>query len=286
MKVRLTVAVVLLSLLSTQIVHAATVPFTGSRPFNVFIPSTYEKSDPVPLVIALSGYGQTGAQLENYLHLTSEAQSAGFIYVHPDGTIDQFGARFWNATPECCDFQKPPVNDAAYIMNIIKKISARYSVDPKRIYVIGHSNGGFMANALACKYSSRIAAIINIAGGSFTTAAACKPSSPINILQIWGTKDVTYAYNHIRGKPIPGAEATFSNWGSIEKCSTPATALPDKLDLDPTIPGDETTIFQFGGCSADVSVDFWRIDGAGHSPVISPFFASEMVAWLMTHPKQ
>jgi pimeloyl-ACP methyl ester carboxylesterase len=149
MKVRRGVVVLLLSLLSTQVVHAATVPFASSRPFNVFIPSTYEKSDPVPLVIALSGYGQTGAQLENYLHLTSEAQSAGFIYVHPDGTIDQFGARFWNATPECCDFQKPPVNDAAYIISIIKKISARYSVDPKRIYVIGHSNGGFMANALA-----------------------------------------------------------------------------------------------------------------------------------------
>ena len=285
MKLRFVVGLVLLSMLSAQVVHAATVSFTGPRSFKIFVPSSYSKADPVPLVIALSGYGQTGAQFENYLHLTPIAQSAGFIYVHPDGTIDQFGARFWNATPECCDFQKPPVNDAAYIISIINKVSAKYSVDPNRIYIIGHSNGGFMANALACEYSSRIAAIINIAGGSFTSTAACKPSAPINVLQIWGTKDDTYAYNHIRGKPIPGAEQTFTNWGSIEQCSTPPIELADKLDLDPTISGDETTVFQYQGCSGSTSVDFWRIDGAGHSPVISKFFASEMIAWLMIHPK-
>ena len=285
MKLRFTIALVLISIFSTQIAHAATDSFAGSRPFNVFVPSTYNKADPLPLVIALSGYGQTGAQFESYLHLTSIAESSGFLYIHPDGTIDSFGARFWNATPECCDFQKPPVNDAAYIMSIIKKVSAKYSVDRNRIYIIGHSNGGFMANALACKYSSRIAAIINIAGGSFTSTAACKASTPINVLQIWGSKDDTYAYNHIRGKPIPGAEQTFANWGSIEECSTPAVELPDKLDLEPTIPGEETTVFQYQGCSGSTSVDFWRVDGAGHSPVISKFFASEMIAWLMIHPK-
>ncbi len=61
--------------------------------------------------------------------------------------------------------------------------------------------------------------------------------------------------------------------------------LPDKLDLEPTIPGEETTVFQYQGCSGSTSVDFWRVDGAGHSPVISKFFASEMIAWLMIHPK-
>ena len=285
MKLRFAVALVLLSICSTQVVHAASVSITGSRPFKVFVPSSYTAADPVPLVIALSGYGQTGAQFEDYLHLTSIAESSNFIYVHPDGTIDQFGERFWNATPECCDFQKPPVNDAAYIISIINKVTAKYSVDPNRIYIIGHSNGGFMANVLACKYSNRIAAIINIAGGSFTSTAVCKPSAPINVLQIWGTKDDTYAYNHIRGKPIPGAEQTFANWGTIEQCTTPAIELPDKLDLDPTIPGDETSVFQYQGCSGLTSVDFWRIAGAGHSPVISKFFASEMIAWLMIHPK-
>jgi polyhydroxybutyrate depolymerase len=285
MKIRIAVALVLLSILSSQVVHAATVSFPGSRPFNVFVPSSYNKTDPVPLVIALSGYGQTGAQFEDYLHLTSIAQSADFIYVHPDGMIDSFGERFWNATPECCDFQKPPVNDAAYIMSIINKVSAKFSVDKNRIYIIGHSNGGFMANALACKYSSQIAAIINIAGGSFTSTASCKASSPISVLQIWGTKDDTYSINHIRGKPIPGAEQTFSNWGVIDQCSTPAIALPDKLDLDPTISGDETTVLQYQDCPASTAIDFWKMDGAGHSPVISKFFASEMIAWLMIHPK-
>lgn len=52
----------------------------------------------------------------------------GILYVYPDGTKDSGGVRFWNGTPECCDFEYPKVNDDAYIMSIIDKVSAEYAL--------------------------------------------------------------------------------------------------------------------------------------------------------------
>ncbi len=273
------------ALTSAEVSQAATVLFQGNRPFNLFVPTTYSSGVPAPLVVALSGYNQTGAQFEKYLNLTPVAQADGFLYVHPDGSKDSHGIRFWNGTPECCNFYSPKVDDVAYIMSIIAAVSAQYAVDANRIYIIGNSNGGFLANALACKHADQIAAVVNIAGGSYTNAAACKPSVPVSVLEIWGTKDETFKINHILGRPIPGAVKIFNMWGDINRCSLPSITSPVKLDLDVKVPGLETTVMQFQGCLGATAIDFWKIAGAGHAPTISKEFNNQMMEWLLTHAK-
>ena len=286
MKSRLIILLALFSLLlGTQISHATTISFSGERPFNLFVPSTYSSSTPAALIIALHGFDQDGTKFEKYLDLTPIAETDDILYVHPDGTGDTHGVRFWNATPECCDFQSPKVDDDAYIMNIIDQVSAQYAVDPNRIYIIGHSNGGFMANRLACDHADRIAAVVNIAGGSFAKTSMCKPAAPISVLEIWGSKDVTYKGNHIRGKPIPGALKTYSNWGLINRCIGRSKAISQKLDLDSKIPGEETTQNQYLECPSGTAIDFWRISGASHVPNLSKNFSKDIVDFLLAHPK-
>jgi polyhydroxybutyrate depolymerase len=286
MRRRFIILVVLLSSIAGLATSsAASIPFAGVRPYQLFVPSTYDPTLPTPLIIALTGYNQSGAQFESYLHLTPLAQSRGFLYVHPDGSKDSRGVRFWNGTPECCDFESPKVDDQAYIMRIIDEVSARYSVDTNRIYIIGHSNGGFLASALACNHADRIAAVISFAGASYTKVSACQPSAPINVLEIWGTKDDTFTSNHIRGKPILGAINTFKNWGLVNRCIGTPLALPDKLDLDAKVVGADTTVSEYQGCPAGSSVTFWKIEGAGHSPALSPQFDGAIIDYLFAHPK-
>ncbi len=286
MKLRtLLLLLILIAPISIESSSAANVTIPSSRSFSVFVPSNYSAATPAPLVIALSGYNESGADFERYLKLTPLAQSSGFLYVHPDGSKDLHGIRFWNGTPECCDFQNPKVDDAKYIMSIIDQVEAKYSVDTNRIFIIGHSNGGFLANNLACHYSDRIAAIVNMAGGSYVKPSACKPTSPISVLEIWGTADDTYAINHILGKPIPGALKIFNSWGAINHCDPTPQTSPGKLDLDAKVPGTETAVVQFQNCPAKTAIDFWRIVGAGHSPTLSPHFDSQLIAWLLAHPK-
>jgi polyhydroxybutyrate depolymerase len=192
--------------------------------------------------------------------------------------------RFWNATPECCDFQTPKVNDDAYIMSVIDQISESYNVDRNRIYVIGHSNGGFMANELACAHSDRIAAVVDIAGGNFGKLSLCKPTAPISILELWGTKDVTYKQNHIMGKYIAGALTSIEFWAKQEKCSTP-TFKRAELDLDRKVIGRETDLISYSDCSGTSSVQLWRMNGVNHVPALSTSFSADLIDFLFAHPK-
>ena len=265
--------------------NAVEVSFGGARPFKLFVPSTYNASFPAPLILALHGFSQTGEKLEKYLNLTPVAEAKGILYVHPNGTTDKTGTRFWNATPECCDFHTPKVDDDAYLMSIVDEVSKNYSVDPDRIYIIGHSNGGFMANRMACMHADRIAAVVSLAGGSFVNASACKPALPINVLQIWGTSDVTYKGNHILGRPIPSAVKTIATWASLDRCSKNMMLLPGKLDLETKLKGSETTVGQYTECADNADVESWTIVGGDHVPTISKNFTVDIVDFLLAHPK-
>jgi polyhydroxybutyrate depolymerase len=264
---------------------ATTVTFSGARPFTVIVPSTYDPSVPAPLLIALHGYSQSGNKFENYLHIGPIAEKQGILYVHPDGTKDPRGTRFWNATPECCDYQKPLVDDDAYIMSIIKLVSLKYLVDPNRIYLVGHSNGGFMVNRMACGHADIFAAVVNIAGGSYVQSSSCKPSGPISVLQIWGTKDITYKSNHYAGRTIPGAVKAFSIWATLNHCAKQTIVLPKQLDLDRKILGLETTVTKYLTCPDNTAMEFWSMTGVGHVPDISKNFTADLVQFLLEHPK-
>ena len=270
---------------STTLSSAALISIDSARPFKVYVPSKYNVATPEPLIISIAGLTQTGAEYEKYTKLTAFAETYGFLFVSPDGMANSHGIRFWNATPECCDFEHSNVDDDAYIMKIIDDVSSRYSVDPNRIYVIGHSNGGFMANAVACKNADRVAAVVDFSGGTFTTQAGCKPSRPISVLEIWGTKDQTYYGSNLSGKAIPGALQVFHTWGSIDHCRGGSVILPKKMNLLAPPPNLDATVMKFRGCPSSTSVEFWSAEGSIHAPPVTPAFNRLMIAWLFAHPK-
>src|SRR5262249_37764283 len=139
-------------------------PIGGDRPVDVFVPDSVQPGVPAPLVILLHGYGVSGIVEELYMELQSMAAKKGFYYAHPTGTIDSQQDCFWNATDACCNFDGSAVDDVGYLMSVIHEIEARYTVDPKRVYLVGHSNGGFMTYRMACDHAETIAAIASLAG--------------------------------------------------------------------------------------------------------------------------
>ena len=69
--------------------------------------------------------------------------------------------------PACCDKYDAKPDDVGYLTGLIDEIiAAGWPVDPKRIYLFGHSNGGYMAHRMACDRADRIAAIICLAGST------------------------------------------------------------------------------------------------------------------------
>jgi polyhydroxybutyrate depolymerase len=260
----------------------------GSRPVKVHVPAGYRTGTPAPLVVLLHGYSSSALETEAYVKLTALADARGFLYAAPDGSVDAAGNRFWNATDACCDVAGTGVDDSAYLRGVIDAIKERLSVDTKRVFIVGHSNGGFMAYRMACDHADAIAAVVSVAGAMVANRSLCQPSHPVSILQIHGTEDETIAYDGGEnfGVPYPSAKQTVADWVSLNGCSEVADGTPPTKDLDTTVAGNETSVQRFGqGCRPGGHAELWSMVGAGHIPAISPGFSAAIVEFLFAHPR-
>ena len=158
------------------------------------MPSSYDGQTPLPLVLVLHGYGGDAAGYLDYFRMEPLAEARGFLVCHPEGTVDRNGWRFWNATEACCNFYGSNVDDSAYLRGLIEELARQYVVDRKRIYVTGHSNGGYMSHRMACDHADLIAGIASLAGMTFLDPNTPRPSQPVNVLQIHGTADEVVPY--------------------------------------------------------------------------------------------
>lgn len=254
----------------------------------LFVPDDYQANAPAPLIVLLHGYGSNGVQQNDYMRIGELVNRYGFILATPDGTQETQGrnARFWNASDACCNFYANDLDDAAYVLGIINTVKDQYEVDERRVYLIGHSNGGFMSYRTAHEYSNVIAGIASLAGAEATVAQEA-PANPVHILQIHGTADGTIAYNggDIQGNVYPSAEETVRRWADYNGCSVDGVVTAT-LDLDNSLEGLETTVTRFNnGCQPGGSAELWTIADGAHIPQISPVFPEKVVEWLLARPK-
>lgn len=279
MKSRLLVVFALtLSLISPA---TATPNYTvgGDRPVTVNLPDSL--ANPAPLLILLHSASTSGAHQENYMHLGPVAKKNGLIYIAPDGMTNPEGKRFWNASKSCCNRYKQEVDDVAYINSLIDEINEKTPVDPKRIYLIGHSNGAFMSFTFACK-TNKVAAIVAIAG-AMDSESDCTPSTPVSLLNIHGTADKTIKVTGgvMNNFPYTSATKTVKTIASVNKCSNPATS---KKDFEPTIKGTETTVINYA-CNTHTHLQFWKIANGSHSPKLPTDFAEQVISFLLKQSK-
>ena len=263
-----------------------TVP--ANRPIEVEVPAGYDPDAAAPLLILLHGYGASGALQEGYLQLAPQANAAGMLYVHPDGTENEVGKRFWNATDACCAGPKAATapNDSAYLAAVIAQVQADYHVDPKRIFLVGHSNGGFMAYRMACDHADVIAAIVSLEGATYADPEDCTPSEPVATLGVHGRSDTTIFYDggKLGGAPYPGAEQTAKTWAAYDGCApTPDDPAPSPRPIVKDLPS--ATVTSYGDCDPGGHVELWSQPEGVHVPNWNSTFARQVIAWLQQHPK-
>jgi polyhydroxybutyrate depolymerase len=270
----------------------------GDRPVTVHAPADPDPSG-APLVIVLHGYGSAGAEVEGYFHLGAVAAERGMVVAYPDGTMESGGTRFWNATDACCDFGRTGVDDSGYLAGLIDEIEAVSPIDPRRVYLIGHSNGGFMSHRMACDHAEVVAGIVSLAGATFVDPADCTPSGPVAILQIHGSADDVVRFDGGSltdiGAPAdatasyPGAADTVATWAADDGCQAALAASPTRVDVDAGVDGPdgpaEAQVTASSGCDPGGHVELWTIPGGGHVPDISTAFPEAVLDFLLAHPK-
>ncbi len=245
---------------------------------NVYLPKDFKLEKKYPLFINLHGYGGQ-AFLQNILFpLPLLSTKKQFIAVSPEGLKDSEGKRYWNAK-DCC-IHKAKVNerrdDVAFLRSLIRKVQEKYPILSSQIYVVGHSNGGFMANRMACEASDIIAGIVNYAGAAFKNVVDCRPLRPVKVLHLHGTNDQTISYSgsdwHI------GAKASTKQWVSHNNCLGPIKKhLLQKKGLFKKI----ITSQVWEGCDGRASVALWTIEKGKHRDFLPRSLTKKIVDYFL-----
>ncbi len=260
----------------------------AARPYGTQIPDSYDASKPTPLLVMLHGFSANANLQDLYLGIGKQTTDRGWLFAMPDGTQNPAGLRYWEATDACCNFANPPQDDVAYLNAVIADMKSHYNVDPKRVYLFGHSNGGFMSHRMACDSSDVIAAIGSLAGATWGDDALCAPSHAIGVLEIHGTLDLVVSYNGGSlvpgGASFPSAPATVSTWAAHNGCGA-LTDTSEKGDYESLLLGKETKISRASGCQQNGAAELWTVQGGGHVPFFNDTFYEALFAFYDAHAK-
>lgn len=228
------------------------------RTYRLYIPKMYKASTEVPLVLNLHGLGSNAQQQESYGDFRPIADTANFILVHPEGTNNGLG-NGWNNFGALGS----GTDDVGFLNALIDKISASYSIDQKRIYSTGMSNGGFMSYDLACFLNNRIAAIASVTGSMITSHfKACKVNRPTPVMEIHGTADNTVPYTGGGALSFTDIDTLVNFWVKLNGCGAPVkTTLPNTNTSD----GSTVEHYVFDHGKKNTSVELYKVIGGGHA---------------------
>jgi polyhydroxybutyrate depolymerase len=236
-------------------------------PEGLYVPSG-GSAQRLPLLVFLHGLGGSGQDLREQLRLVELAESRGFVLLTPEGPLDFAGRRYWNATGSCCDFDRKGLDHVGELRDWIQHAVRNPRVDPRRVYLIGFSNGGFLAHRAGCELAPLLHGIVSIAGAAPGKGERCEPAAPLNVLQIHGTADPIVAFDggylfaNTRYPRHPSVDETLARWAKLEHCSEQRKP-GGTLDLDPRIAGGETEITAYEGCRGG-RVELWKVVGGNH----------------------
>lgn len=250
--------------------------YGGDRQTSLRVPENFDESKDYPLVVVLHGYGANGFVQESYFQSKAYATNGDAFVMAPDGLVDDTGKQFWNADSQCCDFGGKNPDDVGFIGGLIDDVSKDWPIDANKVFLIGHSNGGYMSYRMSCDRADIIAGIVVLAGVASSMPASCNPSKPVNILHMHGTADDTV--------PFSTVESSISEWSQKDGCGTTKTDGPT-LDIESSLAGNETTTATVNGCPAGTTIEQWSIEGASHIPNFVPTIGQTLWTWLNAHAR-
>lgn len=226
------------------------------RSYVLHIPPDYDPSQPVALVLAFHGITLDAYEMMRISGLNTQADEVGFVAVYPNASGRQ---RSWNGGHCCGEAARDNIDDVGFVRAIIEEISASLSIDPRRIYATGFSNGAILAYRLACEMPDQIAAIAPVsATQALEDVQSCRPSRPVPVIHFHGTDDEPNPYD---GGVTPGgvhfmpvAEA-IQFWVDFNSCPPePQRSESGSIIHDLYTP-----------CQQNVSVELYTIVGGKHA---------------------
>ncbi len=250
--------------------HTLSIVVDGlKRRFIVYVSESYEPSRQYPVVIMFHGGGGRAKAAMWKTGWPKKADREGFLAVFPEGTPPDPSrpGRFignpqtWNdGSKRDIGAVERKVADVKFISMMIEYLKDCLSVDERRIYITGFSNGASMSFRLARELSSIFAAVAPIAGADWLDGR--QPDRAVPLLYITGMAD---PLNPFEGGEIGIGPKRYGNkppinemilkWVKLHGCRNQPRAVYDQ---------DGAKGFAYSLQDDVHAVVLYTIDGHGH----------------------
>jgi predicted peptidase len=158
-------------------------------PYTLYVPSYYDPDVKWPLMVALHGLLSNPDQIIRYPGFTEQAEKFGYIVVAPMG----YNNRGWygNKMPFVNQTDPPNLLELSEkdVLNVLELTLGQFSVDKKRVYLMGHSMGGGGTLHLGMKYPDKWAGLAPIAPAIFGDANRLKTVRDIPTIMVQAVDD-------------------------------------------------------------------------------------------------
>ncbi|MGB6429296.1 MAG: PHB depolymerase family esterase [Candidatus Acidiferrales bacterium] len=256
-----------------------------TRTYLLHIPPGYDGTTPMPLVFVLHGATQSTQSVESMSGMSAKADQQHFLAIYPSGTGRISDIPTWNAG-NCCGYAiENHVDDIGFLRALLAELERDYSIDRKRIYFTGISNGAMMSYRVACEMSDQVAAISPVEGAQNVD---CRPAARVSVLTFHGTDD------HL--VPFDGGSTPFQIGGKRTDNSVAyAVDFWIKRDACPSPPTHEEVaeaqVDKYSGCKDGTAVELYAIQGGHHMWPGHPLSGNSVPAtdliwsFFAAHPK-
>lgn len=139
------------------------------------------------LVVALHGAGSGALQFERESGFSALPRKGDVLVAYPQGLGPLLRRRSsWNAD-RCCGYaQEKGIDDTGYILRLIDEVCRTTGFGCSRVFVVGHSNGGMLAQKIAAEHGDKIDGFASVAGAMNSPQV---DGPPVTAVMIHGAED-------------------------------------------------------------------------------------------------
>lgn len=170
---------------------------------------------------------------------------------------------------------RPEVDDGAFLRQLAARLAEEGAASSEPPWLVGMSNGAFLAERLARQGDIPVAGLALVAGTAAVQSRRDRPL-PLQSAQMvgfWGTEDpvVPYAGGTVGPSPVPGANRADSDRGQAVEAERVAAdwAAANSLDVRPEVEevsGTDLRVTRLSWrASGKPPVVLHRIEGGGHA---------------------
>jgi len=239
----------------------------GTRPYKLYIPTSYSAGKALPLVVMLHGCTQNPDDFAAGTQMNTIAEERQCLVLYPAQTKSANQSQCWNWFKR--SHQRRDKGEPAIIAGMTREVLKRYGGDPRKVYVAGLSAGGAMAAVMGAAYPDLYAAV-GIHSG----------------LPVGSAHDVQSAFAAMRGAPPASAsgsagrivpaivfhgdrDATVhpSNGQQVaSQCVGQDDKSIDVIVQRGQVPGGHAyTCSVHKDASGRILLEHWEVHGAGHA---------------------